>query len=53
MIGCGDSDHLLSWNMTANHLEERLREFNDCLFPIDDLEVVRGKTTQHFVTSNE
>ena len=38
LIGISRMENLLNWNITDARLEERLAEFNDLLFPIDDLE---------------
>jgi hypothetical protein len=37
VIGIGRTENLIGWNITDARLEERLSEFNDLLFPIDDL----------------
>jgi hypothetical protein len=42
LIGIGRKENLLSWNITDARLEERLAEFNDLLFPIDDLSKMKG-----------
>jgi hypothetical protein len=46
VIGVACVDDLLSWNTTDAALEERLAEFNDALFPIDDLENMKGNGTK-------
>ena len=37
VIGIARIDDLITWNITDPRLEERISEFNDALFPIDDL----------------
>jgi hypothetical protein len=44
VIGIGKPGNLISWNNTDAHLEQRLSEFNDLLFPIDDLSTMKGKS---------
>lgn len=53
VIGCKDRDHLLTWNLTNAHLEERLPAFNDSLFPIDDLEVISGTARDRYMRIRE
>jgi uncharacterized protein (DUF927 family) len=43
VIGIARIDDLITWNITDARLEERISEFNDALFPIDDLSIMRGK----------
>jgi hypothetical protein len=43
IIGMAQVPDLLSWNATEAGLEERLAEFNDMLFPIDELRSLKGK----------
>ena len=42
VIGTGRQSDLISWKITNARLEQRLPEFNDCVFPIDDLEKITG-----------
>jgi uncharacterized protein (DUF927 family) len=41
VIGIGEKTNLLSWRLTNSNLEERLPEFNDSIFVIDDLQGLR------------
>ena len=43
VIGIARIDDLITWNIKDARLEERISEFNDALFPIDDLSIMRGK----------
>src|ERR1700683_4538945 len=43
VIGIGRAEDLISWKITNARLEERIPEFNDMLFPIDDLDKMKGK----------
>lgn len=43
VIGIGRKDQLITWNITDARLEERLPEFNDSVFPIDDFENLRER----------
>ena len=43
IIGIARIDDLITWNIKDARLEERISEFNDALFPIDDLSIMRGK----------
>jgi uncharacterized protein (DUF927 family) len=43
VIGIARIDDFITWNITDARLEERISEFNDALFPIDDLSIMRGK----------
>jgi hypothetical protein len=49
LIGIDDKDNLIDWNLTQARLDERLAEFNDLLFPIDDLETMKGKDTEKYL----
>ena len=40
MGGTKSIDALMTWRLTDNRLEERLPEYNDALFPIDDLKTM-------------
>jgi uncharacterized protein (DUF927 family) len=44
VIGIGKVGNLISWNNTDARLEQRLSEFNDLLFPIDDLSTMKEKS---------
>jgi Domain of unknown function (DUF927) len=48
LIGIDDKDNLLDWNATEAALEERLTEFTDLLFPIDDLETMKGSERDRY-----
>ena len=43
VIGIAQIDDLITWNIKDARLEERISEFNDALFPIDDLSIMRGR----------
>ncbi|MGD0334818.1 MAG: DUF927 domain-containing protein [Xanthobacteraceae bacterium] len=43
VIGIGREKDLISWKLTDARLEQRLPEFNDAVFPIDDLDKMKGK----------
>jgi putative DNA primase/helicase len=49
LIGIGRRENLLSWNITEARLEERLAEFNDLVFPIDDLSKMKGNDREKCV----
>jgi putative DNA primase/helicase len=49
LIGIDDKNNLIDWNLTEAHLEQRLIEFNDLLFPIDDLESMEGKDREKYL----
>ena len=40
--GIGQKEDLIAWNITDDRLEQRLVEYNDSVFPIDDLMKMRG-----------
>ncbi len=42
VIGIARPEDLISWKVTNARLEERLAEFNDTVFPIDDLNTLAG-----------
>ena len=42
VIGTTRTADLITWNITDARLEQRLAEFNDAVFPIDDLSTMRG-----------
>ena len=46
--GIARIDDLISWNIKENRLEERLVEYNDSIFPIDDLNTMRGSDSDRF-----
>jgi hypothetical protein len=48
VIGLRSPEYLFSWNLTKAQLEQRLSQFNDCLFPIDDLQVIEGDDEQRY-----
>ena len=41
--GIGRVEDLITWRITDAQLEQRLPEYNDAMFPIDDLETMREK----------
>jgi hypothetical protein len=45
MIGIRSMSDLINWNLTDSRLEQRLREYNDAIFPIDDLETMSEEKT--------
>jgi hypothetical protein len=49
LIGIDDKSNLIDWNLTEAHLEQRLREYNDLLFPVDDLEAMEGKDREKYL----
>ena len=49
LIGISRMEDLLNWNITDARLEERLAEFNDLLFPIDDLQNMKGKDKDKYL----
>jgi Domain of unknown function (DUF927) len=49
LIGIDDKNNLIDWNLTEAHLEQRLREYNDLLFPVDDLEAMHGKDREKYL----
>ena len=42
VIGTARTADLITWNITDARLEQRLAEFNDAVFPIDDLTTIKG-----------
>jgi putative DNA primase/helicase len=48
VIGIGLAEHLIGWNITDSRLEERLAEFNDLIFPIDDLSSMTGRSREKY-----
>jgi len=53
VIGTARTADLLTWNLTDARLEERLSEFNDQVFPIDDLSTMKGDKRQKFLRIRE
>jgi hypothetical protein len=47
-IGIGRTDDLITWNIKDARLEERISEFNDALFPIDDLSGMEGSRKEKY-----
>ena len=41
--GIGRVEDLITWRITDTRLEQRLSEYNDAVFPVDDLETMREK----------
>jgi hypothetical protein len=48
IIGIARIDDLITWNITDSRLEERITEFNDALFPIDDLSHMDGSNKEKY-----
>jgi hypothetical protein len=48
IIGIARIDDLITWNITDARLEERISEFNDGLFPIDDLSNMDGSDREKY-----
>jgi putative DNA primase/helicase len=46
--GIARTGDLITWNITEDRLEQRLVEYNDSIFPIDDLNKMRGKDWERF-----
>jgi hypothetical protein len=44
--GIGQVAQLITWRLTDARLEQRLAEYNDAVFPIDDLETMREKSAK-------
>jgi putative DNA primase/helicase len=53
VIGIGRRQDLINWNISDARLEQRLSEFNDLLFPIDDLANMKGKTGEKYLRIRE
>ena len=49
LIGTAKVADLISWNVTDAGLEERLAEFNDMVFPIDELATMKEKKEQKYL----
>jgi hypothetical protein len=43
LLGIARVEDLITWRITDTRLEQRLPEFNDAIFPIDDLETMRER----------
>jgi len=48
VIGIARTLDLISWKITNARLEERLPEFNDSVFPIDDLNTMKGEYDEKY-----
>ena len=48
VIGLARTGDLMTWNITDARLEQRLAEFNDAVFPIDDLATMRGTDKEKY-----
>jgi uncharacterized protein (DUF927 family) len=48
VIGTARIDDLITWNIKDARLEERISEFNDALFPIDDLSNMDGSGKEKY-----
>jgi uncharacterized protein (DUF927 family) len=53
IIGLQQPGNLISWNLTDTRLEQRLSEFNDLLFPIDDLSTMKGSNKEKYLRIRE
>jgi hypothetical protein len=53
VIGIGRVQNLISWNLTDAALEQRLAQFNDLLFPIDDLSTMAGGDKEKYLRIRE
>jgi Domain of unknown function (DUF927) len=49
VIGIGQTDNLIGWNIKDARLEERLAEFRDLIFPIDDLSTMSGGNKEKYL----
>jgi uncharacterized protein (DUF927 family) len=49
LIGAARIADLISWNVTDAGLQERLAEFNDMVFPIEELATMREKNQQKYL----
>jgi hypothetical protein len=49
IIGIARIDDLITWNIKDARLEERISEFNDALFPIDDLSNMKGSDNEKYL----
>jgi hypothetical protein len=49
VIGIGRITDLITWNLTDARLEQRLAEYNDCIFPIDDLMTMTGTAQDRYL----
>jgi hypothetical protein len=49
IIGIARIDDLITWNIKDARLEERISEFNDALFPIDDLSNMKGSDKEKYL----
>jgi uncharacterized protein (DUF927 family) len=48
VIGTARAADLITWSITDARLEQRLAEFNDSVFPIDDLTTIKGKANERY-----
>ena len=48
VIGTAPVADLIAWNITDARLEERIAEFNDAVFPIDDLSNMNGTKKEKY-----
>jgi hypothetical protein len=53
VVGIGRVQDLISWNITPAGLEQRLAEYNDMLFPIDDLSTMAGGDKEKYLRVRE
>jgi putative DNA primase/helicase len=53
VIGAARTGDLITCNITDARLEERLSEFNDQVFPIDDLSTMKGDKRQKYLRIRE
>ncbi len=48
VIGIGRERDLISWKISNARLEQRLPEFNDAIFPIDDFDKLKGTAKKRY-----
>jgi hypothetical protein len=53
VLGIGRVEDLITWRIKDARLEQRLAEYNDCIFPIDDLNTMSGKTKDRYLRIRE
>ena len=49
VIGMARIDDLMTWNIKDARLEERIAEFNDMLFAIDDISIMKGRDKEKYL----
>src|SRR5262249_22701243 len=48
VVGIARIEDLITWNIKDARLEERISEFNNAVFPIDDLSNMRGNQNEKY-----